>query len=212
MNWLSRFVSGTRPELPAAAAAKIAQWQEGERGEQALPHFETRYVVVNTEATGLNLDKDRLLAVAAIAIEGRSLKPSNALYRPLDDDPAEGLADLLEFAGHAPWVVFNASFNRKLLERVFEARCDFEPDVTWMDLQWLMPALFPEFHTGQVRLVDWMESFGVETFQRHHALGDAYAIAQLLMAALGRAHDTGAINARSLIEIERSRRWNHRTV
>ncbi|MCB1909463.1 MAG: 3'-5' exonuclease [Rhodocyclaceae bacterium] len=212
MNWLSRFVSGARPELPAAAAEKIARWQQGERTDPALPHFESRYVVVNTEATGLDLEKDRLLAVAAIAIEGLSLKPANALYRPLDDDPAEALADLLDFAGHAPWVVFNASFNRKLLERVFEARCDFEPEATWMDLQWLMPGLYPELHTDQVRLADWMDAFGVETFQRHHALGDAYAIAQLLMAALGRAHATGAINARSLIEIERSRRWSRRAV
>ena len=212
MNWLSRFVSGAHPELPAAAAEKIARWQEGERPDPALPHFETRYVVINTEATGLNLDKDRLLAVAAIAIEGRSLKPTNALYRTLEDDPAEALADLLEFAGHSPWVVFNASFNRKLLERVFEARCDFEPEATWMDLQWLLPALFPEHHTGQLRLADWMESFEVETFQRHHALGDAYAIAQLLMAVLGRAHASGAITARSLVEIERSRRWNQRAV
>ena len=32
-----------------------------------------------------------------------------------------------------------------------------------------------------------MAAFGIETFQRHHALGDAWAIAQLFLAAQARA-------------------------
>ena len=36
---------------------------------------------------------------------------------------------------------------------------------------------------GQVRLNNWIEAFGLETFQRHHALGDGLMIAQMLIAA-----------------------------
>jgi len=212
MNWLSRFMSGARPGLPEGVEARVDRWQQLAPAELAHPHFETRYVVVNTEATGLNVEKDQLLAIAAIAVEGGVLSSRQAVYLPVDDDPAEALAGLLDFAGRSPWVVFNASFNRKLLERVFDARLGLEPDPVWMDLQWLLPALFPEHHTDLVRLGDWMEAFEIETFQRHHALGDGLAVAQLLMAALGRAHVTGAVTTRALIEMERSRRWARRSV
>ncbi len=212
MSWLSRFVPGSRPPLPDGAADSIARWKDAEQPDLIHPHFETRYVVVNTEATGLDLEKDRLLAVAAIAIEGGSLSPAKAIYQPLGDDPALAMAALLDFAGRSPWVVYNASFNRRLLERVFDARFDFVPDPPWLDLQWLLPTLFPEHLSEQVRLVEWMDAFGVETFQRHHALGDAYAIAQLLMASLGRAHAGGTLTPRGLIDIERSRRWSRRAV
>lgn len=212
MNWLSRFVSGNRPEMPAGVEERISRWQQAPSPELGHPHFETRYVVVNTEATGLNLDKDRLLAVSAIAIEGGMLSAQRAIYLPIGEDPAEALSTLLEFAGRSPWVVFNASFNRTLLERSFEARFGLEPEVAWLDLQFLLPTLFSERLSEQVRLGDWMEAFDIETFQRHHALGDAYAIAQLLLAALGRAHATGAITPRALIDMERSQRWSRRAV
>ncbi len=212
MNWLSRFVSGSRPPLPDAVEARVTAWHQASTPDLAHPHFETRYVVVNTEATGLSLEKDKLLALSAIAIEGGVLSSRNAIYLPLDDDPAEALSQLLAFAGRSPWVVFNASFNRKLLERAFDGRFGFEPDPVWMDLQWLLPALFPEHHADLVRLGDWMEAFEIETFQRHHALGDGLAIAQLLMAALGRAHTTGAVSGRNLVEMERTRRWARRSV
>lgn len=58
----------------------------------------------------------------------------------------------------------------------------------------------------QVRLNSWIDAFGLETFQRHHALGDGLLIAQMLIAVLGRGSVLGAVTARSLTEMERSRR------
>ena len=51
-----------------------------------------------------------------------------------------------------------------------------------------------------------MESFGIDTFQRHHALGDAWAIAQLLLAAQAKASARGAHSPQALADIERSYR------
>jgi DNA polymerase-3 subunit epsilon len=51
-----------------------------------------------------------------------------------------------------------------------------------------------------------MKAFGIETFQRHHALGDAWVIAQLMLAAQSRALQAGTSSARSLADLERNRR------
>ncbi|MEZ5611679.1 MAG: 3'-5' exonuclease, partial [Rhodocyclaceae bacterium] len=131
---------------------------------------------------------------------------ADAVCCALEPDPAGGLGTLLEFIGKAPVVVFNTGFNKALIERAFEEHLGFTPEWQWLDLQWILPVLFSEKISGQVRLNNWIEAFGLETFQRHHALGDGLMIAQMLIAALGRGSALGAVTARSLIEMERSRR------
>ena len=97
------------------------------------------------------------------------------------------LAGLLGVVGKSPLVVFNASFNRSMLERALNEHLGLAPSFVWIDLYFLLPSLFPEKRDRPGRLADWMAAFGIETFQRHHALGDAWAIAQLFLAAQARA-------------------------
>lgn len=205
MNWLNRIIPG-RGEAGDTNHPGLAAWRALPEADLARPHFETRYVVVNTEASHLDLERARLLSVAAIGVNGGRITAADSHYATLGDTPAEALQSLLEVAGKAPLVVFNARFNRVLLERAFAAHFGLEPQLLWLDLYVLLPALFPELHNQPVRLAEWMASFGIETFQRHHALGDAWAIAQLLLAAQARAQQQGAGNARALADIERSRR------
>ncbi|MCK9987371.1 MAG: DNA polymerase III subunit epsilon [Azoarcus sp.] len=208
MNWLTRLL-GTRTDttsLDAPLRDAIASWEALAAPELGSAHFETRYVVINTEATGLDLDKDRLLAVAAIAIDREHLSPHDSYYAPLEPDAATALTNLLTFAGKGPVVVFNASFNRSLLERALDEHLGLTPDWTWLDLHWLLPALYDEHIDGPARLADWMKAFGIETFQRHHALGGAWAIAQLMLAAQARARALGLNTPRSLADLEHSRR------
>ena len=105
----------------------------------------------------------------------------------LDPAPGEALAGLLGVVGKSPLVVFNASFNRSMLERALNEHLGLVPSFVWIDLYFLLPSLFPEKRDRPGRLADWMAAFGIETFQRHHALGDAWAIAQLFLAAQARA-------------------------
>jgi DNA polymerase-3 subunit epsilon len=208
MNWLTRLLSNRSDTstLGAALRETLAHWQALPRPNLGKAHFETRYVVINTEATGLNLDKDRLLAVGAIAIDGGVLAPRESYYAKLEPDPATALTNLLTFSGTGPVVVFNAAFNRTLLERSMEDHLGMSPDWTWIDLYWLLPALYGEMIDAPARLADWMEAFDIETFQRHHALGDAWVIAQLFLAAQARALAQGLNSPRSLADLERSRR------
>ena len=208
MTWLTRLLPGrASPTLDFALRARMEHYAGRPQPDLGLSHFETRYVVVNTEAAGLDLDKDPLLAVAAIAIQGGALAPTRALYVPLGEKPGETLAGLLEFVDRAPVVLFNAGFNQTHLERAFDHYLGLTLDLTWIDLYWLLPVFFPEHHAKPARLAEWMAAFGIETFQRHHALGDGYAIAQLLLATLGRSLNQGITTPRGLVEAERSHRW-----
>lgn len=188
MNWLSRLKSsrGDR-RLGTQAEQTLRNWQALPEAALDASHFETRYTVLNTEATGLDLDEAALLAVGGVAVDSGLLAPADAYYAKLEPAPGDALAGLLELAGKGPLVVFNASFNRSMLERAFQEHVGFTPAFAWIDLYLLLPSLFPEKRDRPVRLADWMASFGIETFQRHHALGDAWAIAQLFLAVQARA-------------------------
>jgi len=188
MSWLSRLKAARGGHTLGAQAEETLQaWQALPEPVLDRSHFETRYTVVNTEATGLDLDQARLLAVGGIAVDAGLLHPGDAYYARLEPAPADALVDLLGLAEKNPLVVFNASFNRSMLERAFQHHVGFTPSFVWIDLYLLLPSLFPEKLDRPARLADWMAAFGIETFQRHHALGDAWAIAQLFLAVQARA-------------------------
>jgi DNA polymerase-3 subunit epsilon len=202
MSWLSRLKTarGSQSPLSEEAERALEAWHALTEPVHEHPHFESRYVVLNTEATGLDLERDRLLAVGAIAIDGGLLHPQDAYYAQLEPSPGDALASLLGFTGRCPLVVFNATFNRTLLERAFARQLGFTPEFLWIDLYFLLPSLFPERLERPGRLADWMAAFEIETFQRHHALGDAWAIAQLFLAAQSRALSLAVTNPRALAD------------
>lgn len=208
MSWLSRLLPSRSDtsSLDAASREALAQWHTLPAADLTRTHFETRYVVLNTEASGLDPEKDRLLSVGAIALDSGTLCADESYYAPLASDPGSVMTNLLTFSGAGPIVVFNAGLNKTLLERAFASHLGVTPDWTWLDLHWLLPALFDERLSARTRLADWMELFGIETFQRHHALGDAYAIAQLMLAAEARALKRGLVSVRQLVDLERTRR------
>ncbi|KAA3651527.1 MAG: 3'-5' exonuclease [Proteobacteria bacterium] len=207
MTWLSRLLPGAHPPVALSpdVQAMLHAWQQAADTDLDTLHSETRYVIVNTEATGLDLSKDRLLSVAGIAIEGGLINPRLAFCQALDPDPADALAKLLTFIGKSPVVVFNAAFNKRVLLNAFEHVLDIEPACQWVDLYWLLPGLFAERNHNAAKLAEWMAAMKIETFQRHHALGDAYAIAQLFLAAQARARMLGHRTPRALIELEHTR-------
>ena len=206
MNWLTRLLSNRADvtALDIALRETLAHWQAAPEPDLGVVHFEARYVIVNTEATGLDLDADRLLVVGAIAVDCGLLPPTESYYARLEPDPATALINLLTFCGAGPVVVLNSGLKRTLLERALGEHLGIKPEWTWLDLHWLLPALYGELIDHPARLADWMKAFGIETFQRHHALGDAWAIAQLMLAAQARALALGLKTPRSLAELERS--------
>lgn len=179
-------------------------------------HFETRYVVLNTAASTLELENAELLAVAAVAVEGGSLRSADCLSLNLDQATAEittALQQLINFSADSVLVVFNAGLNRSLIDAACEAhlpqRSAWNKDQRWLDLYFLLPALFSERRERPMRLQSWMKNFAIEAIETNdneRALADAWAIAQLLLAALARGNEIGAVTANALIEVERTHR------
>lgn len=205
MNWLARILANrSMPSsaLDLALRETLSQSVAIAPADLGKTHFETRYVIVNTEASGSNTSRDRLLAVAAIALERGVLAPADSYYAPIEPDPATALTNLITFVGNNPVVVFNSVFNRVMLESSFERSLGLTPVWDWLDLYPVLAGLFPNLASRPLRLENWMRLFGVETFQRHHALGDAFAIAQLMMVAQARASMRGMLSPRSLLEFE----------
>lgn len=204
MSWLSRLLSNRADvsSLDTALRETLTQWHMLPAPDLNKSHFETRYVVVNTEATGANVARDRLLSVAAIAINRELVVSAESLYASLEPDPATALTNLLTFVGNDPVVVFNSAFNRKMLEHAFSQQLGVDPEWTWIDLYWVLGELFPVMPAQGARLAEWMRVFDIETFQRHHALGDAFAVAQLMLAVQSKARGRGIYTPKALSELE----------
>lgn len=208
MSWLTRMLFN-RTDLTALNADlrdALAHWHSLPPPDLGKPHFETRYVVLNTKTSGFNVDKDALLEVAAVAIESGVVVPSSSYATELTPDPATTLMNLLTFCERGPALLFNAALNRAMLERSLEKHLGVSFELPCIDLYWLLPALFPEHNNRPVKLGYWVDLFSVETFKRQHALGDAYAIAQLMLIAKARAQLKGLATVQSLIDLEQTHR------
>jgi DNA polymerase-3 subunit epsilon len=195
-----------RSALPHELREALASWLAEPPPDLTLTHSETRYVVLNTRASDVNADRATLQSVAAIAVEGGRLAARNSFHANLDTHPEQQLTALLRFAAAGPIVVFNAELNRALLERALRKHLDVTPQWLWLDLYWLLPALFGEVHAKPVRLSQWMDSLDLGTFQRYHALGDAWVLARLLLALQSRALTEERRTPAGLADLEASLR------
>ena len=206
MNWLSRFLPGGGPGLSPDQQTSLEIAGSLPAPDLARSHYETRYVVVNTE-TGPADGAQRLLAVGAVAINRGLIHADDAWQARLGDKPADALIGLLRFIARAPVVVFNAPFNRGTLERAFEQHLGNQPTLEWLDLMVLLPSLYPERIGGQARMDAWLGAFGIERLAPRDALLEAYAVAQLHQVALTRARHQGLASAQDLLETQSSRKW-----
>lgn len=194
-------------------------------GSDETPIRAQRWVVLDCESSGLDPERDLLLSIGAVAVrEGRIdhaasfsavlRQPSasaapNILIHGIGADaqlagrePAGALAEFERYAGASPAVAYHAAFDRALLRRAMPA---WKP--RWLDLAQLAPALFPAHAKTCKSLDDWLVAFAISHPERHDALADAYATAQLLLVALAEAERQGIATARGLESAERSRRW-----
>lgn len=206
MNWLSRLLPGGGPDLSAENKAALDAIAALPGPDLARSHFETRYVVLNTE-TGSSDGSPRLLSVGAVAINRGLIHPSQAYRANLSADPASALVGLLQFIARAPVVVFNAPFNQGILNRAFEEFLGDPPALEWLDLMVLMPSLYAERIDGQARMDAWLAAFGIDRLDLSDAVLEALAVAQLHQVALAGAQTHGLPTPRDLLDTQNSRKW-----
>jgi len=231
MSWLGRLWRGSEPPaLSAPRRERLDAWQALGRSEEwRLPLKDCTLDVVDVEASGLNLKRDSLIAIGCVRLSGSTVRASAAFERVLRQDavssdanillhgiegrrqregcePADALIDFLEFNGKRPLLAYHAFFDQGMLARAMKRYLGVDYHPPWLDLAWLLPALFPERISGTVALDAWLDEFGIKIHQRHNAVCDCLATAQLAMIAFERARLRGKDTLNDLAMLEASRR------
>lgn len=213
--------------MQAALAARLQQLAARPVREQTL---DDSWVVVDVETGGLNPRVDPLLAIGAVTVTGNAIAMTpvcevglrqleatasdNILVHGITTgqqlaamEPAQALLDWLEFAGGQPRLAYHAAFDRLALERASQASLGLKDQAIWLDLAVLAPLLVPQGPGFDRPLDDWLAHFRIPVYQRHGALADAYATAQLWLALLPAARVQKLTQLKQLIRLSRQVRW-----
>ena len=188
------------------------------------PLFETTFVVLDLETTGLAPQDDRITEVGAVKVRagevlgelatlvhpGRSIPPAVTAVTGITDGMVRGaprieavLPSLLEFLGSAVLVAHNARFDVSFL-RAAMARSGhpaFEPVV--LDTARLARRLLAE-EVRNVRLATLAQHLRARTQPEHRALADARATVDVLHGLIERAGTLGATTLEDLQDLARS--------
>lgn len=167
-----------------------------------------RWLVVDVETSGLDAARDRLLAIAAVAVRvdwqarrlavtlGDSFEivlrqevPSGrdnillhgiGVQRQREGVPArDALRAFADFAGDAPLLAFHAAFDRTLMARYARAELGGPLANRWADIEHLCAVSHPGVPARS--LDEWMAHFGIRCAMRHVAIADALAECELLL-------------------------------
>jgi DNA polymerase-3 subunit epsilon len=194
-----------------------------------------RWVVLDVEASGLDAARDRLLAIAAVALHTDGDRARVALadsfeivLRQPDADAAPDKANVLlhhigvaaqrggveaaeaigaftRFVARAPLLGFHVAFDRTLIERAFVSCRQPLPGNPWLDLEPLAAVLSPQVKARS--LDDWLDHFGIRCTQRHDAAADALATAELLLHLWPLLRRERATGIDAAIALAGQRRW-----
>jgi len=215
--------------LPADIRARLDRLRAGGRlSPRREPLAAARFVVLDLETTGPRLDRDRLIALGAVAVCQGGVRHDDAftavLRQPVPSavdnilvhriggqrqvggaDPVAALTDFLEYRGTSPAVAFRAEFDAAVLARELELQLGLRLPGAMLDVAVLLPALFPG--TQNDSLDEWVRHFRLVPIGRHDALADAYTTAQLLLVVLAAAQRGGARSVGDLLALQRDQRW-----
>lgn len=208
MNLFS-WLRPAQPTLPDALQQRLERLPapsplgEGDLREQ-------RWVVLDLETTGLNLNKDQVLSIGAVVIEDGAIDFSQQFERTLQCDqqklgpsvlihglapsaiaagsaPAEALLAFMAFVGDSPLLAFHAPFDSHMLGRALKDHLGYRLQHPFLDVADLAPMLCPQANLRKSGLDEWIDWFKLQVFDRHNASADALATAELALILFSRA-------------------------
>lgn len=193
----------------------------------------SRWVVLDVETTGLDVRRDHLLAVAALAVQAHD---SGGLQLCLSDHfevtvrPAalssrdnvlihgiglaaqqvgmagpKALAQLSDFLADSPVLGFHVAFDRAVLTKAWQDAGLPVPVSHWLDVADLCRLAWPE--QGNRSLDDWLAGSGITCLRRHNAAADTLATAELMAAAWPRLRRKVGTRWRELTRAATAARW-----
>ena len=208
----------TAPELDAAARARLARWNSLERPELQHSVCQGRHVVVDVEASGLDIERDWLTGIGAVAVTDGQVRYDDAFEVGIAVEntgaegrhvlpPAAALLDFLDYLGAAPLIGFHVAFSETMLKKALQQHLGEEFRARWIDLAYAVPALYPAEGRRLRTLEQWTGHFGIREHQRHRAMSDALAIADLFLIAARKARSLGNDSWPRFRELEQVSRW-----
>jgi DNA polymerase-3 subunit epsilon len=211
--------------------AWLRQWLGGARRHHAAGAGVGRWVVVDTETSGLDPARDSLLAIGAVAVDVDGIRLGDSFEIVVRNDApcaaeniavhgighqaqAQGtpepdaLAAFRDWVADAPKVGFHVEFDREVLRHACRRAGMATDDAPWLDLAPLAAALAPEVgQRGGRSLDDWLSKYGIECPLRHNAAGDALATAELFLRLRAIAAVQGQVGFSALTQTARQRKW-----
>jgi DNA polymerase-3 subunit epsilon len=189
--------------------------------EPETPLVALSAVSLDTETTGLNVRRDRLLSVGAVHLHGGQIYPAETFDRLVNpatrippvstaihgitdamvveapDYPAVA-ADLARFCGERVWIGHNIGFDAAILRREAKLAGISWTEPVMLDTLRLYAALRPR--APDVELDAVAAELGVDVIGRHTALGDALVTAEVYRRLLPLLAAAGVQNLREALE------------
>jgi DNA polymerase-3 subunit epsilon len=223
MEWLKGWLTPRTAPVSGVAARGLEAWT-ALRPQDELSSLEaTRFCVLDTETSGLDAERDELLAIGAVEVVAGALGASfevelrpdrvsaadNVLIHGIGHgrqrgarEPAEALAEFLAFAGRPVFVAHHAAFDAAVVSRALRRHLGVRLSGEWLDAGMLLPALVPDGAPRGRDLDPWLDRFGIACSARHSAAADAHATAQLFLVILARAGAKGITDVRGLRRLQ----------
>ncbi|MBC2840363.1 PolC-type DNA polymerase III [Robiginitalea sp. SC105] len=209
---------------------RILEWLSPERRfAMKLPEDleEVPFVVLDTETTGLNPIRDRILSIGALRLLGGRIRVNESVeYFLAQDhfdrlsvpihgilktgssprmDEKEGLKSILEYIGDSPVVGHHISFDRTMIQNA----CDrhglgkfrnplLDTGTLYRKSLIKSPLLRKK---DQYSLDDLARKYDLSCKDRHTALGDAYITAMAFLHILEQLTSKGPLTTRQLLKL-----------
>lgn len=186
-----------------------------------IPIEQARFVVFDTETTGLDIRKDEIISIGAVVVEnmklsiGKSLEvlvhnvsagckeaitTHHILPNELQKDglqEQEALRQFLDFTRADVLVAHFAEFDMHMVSRLMKKHYNiplFNPSIDTIQLTRRFDPKYTNVNTfpkGTFTLDTLCEQYNIKVSIRHNAAGDALATAELLQLMLYRAKKRG---------------------
>ena len=215
----------------SGALDQLRNWWTSSRAP--VPELgEVRWVVVDVETSGLDASRDRLLAIAAVALRvdaGRRLEIAladsfevviqqetvsdrdNILLHGIGQQrqregmaPERALASFARFTGESPLLAFHSAFDQTLIDRYCQRFLGHRLRNPWLDVADLCAVTHDTVRARS--LDDWMAHFDIRCLARHQASADALATAELMLRLWPRLVAEGG-RWSDLARLAAQRRW-----
>jgi len=227
MGLLSRLL-GSSPRLAPEIEDRLQRLSELSPPPNVNSHRKSRYVTVDVETTGLDMRRDRVLSIGAVAVERCAITLADCFEVVLrqpetsgrdnilvhriggqrqlgGEDPSESLMRFLEYVSHCPLVAFRAEFVRTMIDRALKETLGTVSQSAWLDLAEILPALYPS--NENKTMDDWMRTMNIRMLARDDALADALATAQMLQVCLHQAETLEMTCPAHLLEMQKAQHW-----